>query len=281
MIFALTLLGCATWIDQEPACDQDVYHWSDDLLAYVLTGDGSGEFSLDPADEPRTSVEGGYDPTDGEFSWTEDYDPGFYLETAEVDGFGTVFHNGNLDLLYTRSVRDMLDDVYDTVFRVQRTGCDMTIATWGADGSVDDAFVMEGSYKQSEVFEWEADFPGYAWRGSMRDTLLRTQQIEADDGSYWSFTTTKPSGESTEEWTGVCGDYYCEGQSVRNFDGTRDESYEAYDGDELVATITGEFEYDGSGEQVIAYVGGPECVFSYDADGDCSYECDDDTDGSC
>ncbi len=283
MIFALTLLGCTTWIDQEPACEQDVYYWSDDLLAHVLTGDGSGEFDYDPEDEPRTGIRGDYDPADGDFAWRESFDDGYFLDEAQVDGFGTAYHNGNLDLLFTRTVTDILEDTWSTVYRVQRSGCAMTIATWDADaGSVDDALVMQGVYADESVWEWEAEVTGASYRGSLRKNLLRTEQIEADDGSYWYFTTAKPDGETTTEFTSSCGDnLYCEGGYTQHFDGSRDESYEAFDGDELVATVEGEYDYDGSGTQTVSYVGGDECTFAYDADGECTYECSDGTDGSC
>lgn len=282
MIIALTLLGCTAWIDQEPACDQDVYYWSDDLLAYVLAGDGSGDFELDPVDEPRTEVDGGYDPDNGDFSWVSKYDEDFYLRKAEADGFGTVFHNGNLDLLYTQTVTDMLGDVLSTMFRVQRTGCDMTIATWDADGDVEDALVMAGSYDDGDVWSWSVDYPGYTWTGALRPTLLRTSTIDADDGSYFAFTSEKPTGETTQEWSGDCYDgFNCEGESTRNFDGTFDAVVSVFDGEELYAEITGIYDYDTSGTQTIAYVGGPTCEYVYEADDSCTYECDDGDDGAC
>jgi hypothetical protein len=280
MMIALTLLGCTTWIDQEPACDQDVYYWSDDALAHVLTGDGSGEFEYDPEDEPRTAITGAYDPATGDFEWEEEYDSEYYIKDAEVEGFGTLYHSGNLDLLYTRTVTDMLDEVVSTVFRVQRNGCNMTIASWDAEGDVDDAFVRTGTYEDEEVWEWEADYPGYSWRGSMRKTLLRTEQIEADDGSYWSFTSTKPDGETTQEWTGACGDYYCEGEATRFYGGRLNESYEAFDGDESVYTFQGAYDYAGNGEARVDYDGGPSCELTYE-EWECTYECDDGTDGDC
>jgi hypothetical protein len=283
MLFALTLIGCTTWIDQEPACGQDVYYWSDDVLAHILTGDGSGAFEYDPIDEPRTSIEGEYDPITGDFSWVEKYDQAYYLRRAQVDGFGTVYHNGNLDLYFETAITDMLDETYVTAYRVQRTGCDMSVASWDAEnGSVETAAVREGSYEGGEVYEWTTSASGAAYSGSLRPTQLRTQQIQADDDSYWYFTTAKPDGITTTEFTAECGSgLYCEGEYVRMYDGSETEEYEAYDGDELYATIEGSYEYDGSGTQTVRAVGGDECVYTYDADGGCEYACDDGSDGAC
>ncbi|MDP2307850.1 MAG: hypothetical protein Q8P18_17625 [Pseudomonadota bacterium] len=282
MLIALTLLGCSAWIDQEPACDQDIYYWSDDLLAFVLTGDGSGDFEFDPEDTPRTEVAGSYDPDNGDSEWVAKYDADYYIRRTEAEGFGTVFHNGNLDLLFTETVTDMLGDVFETDYRVQRTGCDMTIASWDSSGNVDDAFVMAGSYSEDSVWSWEADFPGYSYTGSLRQNLNRTSLIEAEDGSYWAFTTAKPDGETTQDWTGDCGDgLTCEGTSTRHFDGTLESSLTAFDGEDEYAESVGSFEYDGSGVETITYVGGATCDFTYQADGDCEYECDDGEDGDC
>lgn len=282
MLIALTLLGCSAWIDQEPACDQDVYHWSDDALAFVLTGDGSGEFAFDPLDAPRTDVSGSYDPISGDLEWVAKYDAEFYIRRTEAEGFGTVYHNGDLDLLYTETVTDMLGDVFETDYRVQRTGCDMTIASWATEGSVDDALVMVGSYSEDSVWSWEVDYPGYSYTGSLRQNLNRTTLVDAEDGSYWAFTTAMPDGETTQEWSGDCGEgITCEGTNTRHFDGRLDTTLTAFEGNDLYFKSVGSFEYDGSGVETIEYMGGAVCELTYEADGACEYECDDGEDGAC
>ena len=50
------LLACATWIDKEPACDKDIYTWSDDLMAHILAGDGSGAFDYNRLGGVENSV---------------------------------------------------------------------------------------------------------------------------------------------------------------------------------------------------------------------------------
>lgn len=281
MIVAL-MLGCTSWIDQEPACDQDIYSWSDDLLAFVLTGDGSGEFDFDPEDEPRTSVSGEYQPGDGDFDWKAKYDEDYYVKNTKAVGFGTVFHNGDLDLLYTETVTDMLDVVTETAYRVQRDECDMTIATWPADQTSDNAFVMTGSYDDGEVWSWETDGDGYVAQGALRQNLSRTFQYEYDDGSWWQFSNTKPEGETDTEFTGECvSGYYCEGTSVRHFEGDVESEIYVYDGDTLEIYITGEHDYDLSGVEHWEYKNGTECDLTTDSGGDCTYTCTDGQDGSC
>jgi hypothetical protein len=157
----------------------------------------------------------------------------------------------------------------------------MTLASWDAEATADDAFVMTGSYTDDSVWSWSADYPGYVWTGSLRQNLSRSSQIDAEDGSYWSLTSYKPDGESVQEWNGDCSDYYCEGESIRRFDGTLDSTYSAFDGDELYAESVGAYAYDGSGVETITFVGGPTCEYTTDESGDCDAECDDGTSGSC
>src|SRR4051812_11062603 len=95
----LLLPGCSSWIDQESGCGFAVYSWSDDLLAHILTGDGSGAFDYDPDDTPRNDIKGMYDPANGDYDWSESYANSYYIKHTDVSGFGTVYHNGNLDLL--------------------------------------------------------------------------------------------------------------------------------------------------------------------------------------
>lgn len=282
MIFALTLLGCSAWIDQEPACDQDIYYWSDDLLAHILTGDGSGEFEYDPEDTPRTNLMGIYDPEDGDFAWVSSFDQGYYLRKSEVRGFGTAFHDGDLDLLFTDVVTDMLGDVVTTNYRVQRTGCDMTVATWPEDYDIEDGVVMEGSYRGGSAWEWEVDLDGYSYTGELRDDLTRTSVIEGEDDEYLFETIAGPDGESASEFGIPCGDgYFCEGTAARRFDGSTEEAYRIYlDGDRY-ANVSSELDYSGAGVVVYEFEDGPTCEYTYDDDGDCEYECDDDTDGRC
>lgn len=281
MIFALMLLGCTAWIDQEPACGQDIYYWSDDLLAFVLTGNGSGQFAFDPEDQPRTQVAGSYDSASGNFAWTSTHDEEYYLQGAEAEGIGTVFHNGNLDLKFTEVVTDMLGKRESTDYRVQRTGCEMTIASWESLGTIDDALVMTGKYSGDDKWSWTAEDPDYSYQGTLQQDLVRTIQVNADDGSYWSVTTTGPDGVIEQDWAGDCSDYECEGKSTRHFDGRLSSAYTASDGSRVYAESTGEFAYDGSGSQTIEYVGDTTCTYTYNANGGCNFECQDGTEGRC
>lgn len=293
MLVLTALLGCSSlfgsapakvWIDTTPACTYAVQGWSDDLLGYIASGDGSGSFDFDPEDEPRTALSGAYDPADGAFDWQVNFDGDYFLDRVDVEGEGTVYHDGDLDLLWTSTTRDVLDQVFTSHERRVREGCDVTWVTWD-DGAEDAALRFDGRYQDDATFEWTADYPGYDWRGSIWSDASSQDIIEAEDGSYDYRTDTFADG--TQE-TGFAVDCYdglrCKGEGERDFDGTSSQSFDVYDGADVVAHIEAEFGYDGDGTQVIAYTDGDTVSCTFDVSDDlssCSYRCDDGSRGQC
>lgn len=259
MFLALTLLaGCSSWIDQQQACEYDVYDWSDDLVGYILAGDGSGAFDVDPEDIPRKKVKGSYDPITGDYSWSTSYADDYYLLKSEVVGFGTAFHNGNLDLKHTNAVTDVLGQIFEIGTRTQRTGCDMSSSTWSGDDQTS-AFTWSGSYQDDDSFSWTADVPGYQWKGGMRRNLSSTETIDAEDGSYYSFSESKPEGYTDTEWTLVDGAYTYEATERFKFDGTTEGTQVISQDGETLDTC----------DYVIAY------------DQTCTYTCESGDSGDC
>jgi hypothetical protein len=281
-MLALALLGCNVWFDEAATCQYNVYDWSDDVTAHILRGSGDGTFSYDPDDDPRTGLEGWYDPASGDFAWDVSYDGDYYLESAEVEGYGTAYHNGDLDVLFETVVTDILDVETTTWTRAKREGCDMIVSTW-ADGAEDEAVVAEGSYEDDDTYKWEIGYAGYEWRGSFRRNQSRTETIDADDGSYFVSTTYQADGVVESERETDCYDgLFCVGTTEVRFGGTELGDIEVFDGDTSVATVTWEFQYDGDGTQTIDYVDGDTVTCDFEVDGsDCTYSCDDGSDGSC
>jgi hypothetical protein len=275
-------MGCSSWIDQQPACEYDVYDWSDDLLAHVLTGDGSGAFDYDPADVPRKQLKGSYDPDDGDFDYETEYAGEYWIQSSETTGFGTVFHNGNLDLLFTTVARDILGVDLESTTRVQRNGCDMTIASWSGDDS-STALVMDGSYEDDSAWTWFAEVDGYDMRGGLRQNLSRSTTIEAPDGSYYSFFNETPEGTGEgdfEGWYDIDGDAWGEGTNARRFDGSTTNEITFYDepGGSVVATYSDDFEYGGANGSWTW----DDVTCTQVTQGDtCTISCDNGSEGSC
>lgn len=281
MLFVL--LGCATWFDKGTACEhQAVYTWSDDLLTHVLQGEGEGTFDYDPIDKPRERISGNYDFESGDFWWDEDFDGDYFLSSIEVEGYGTAFHNGDLDLLYTETTVDVLDEEVVTDYRVLREGCDVNIASWDhKDEEIEDAFVQEGEYTSDDLLEWEASDQGVSYIGTLEDDLTRTLSIELDDGSYEAWTESDPDGTSTGGWIGECGDgLVCEVEQKVDFDGSVTETWKVLQDGDPYATGEAEYDYDGSGELELDY-GSVLCTYTYKSSGKCTYSCDDGSEGDC
>lgn len=281
-LFAV-LGGCSTWLDGQPACNLGVYSWSDDLLAHILTGEGDGVFSYDPEDVPRVALDGKYDVENGDFSWTTDYADTYFLRNESVEGYGTSYHNGDLDLLYTRQVEDMLGESSTSNVRTKRTGCSMTIARWSEE-DMGDLRVESGTYSDDETYQWEGTYGDYALSGALRSNLSHTLAYSLPDGSVDSFTAYKPEGTADEE---VSGAWDNRGRTFEatvhtRFDGGREGSYTVLEDDgSLYLNLTTNYAYDGSGTETQVDADGGRCDLVVAANGDCSYSCDDGSSGSC
>jgi hypothetical protein len=285
------LLACSSvppeyqhWFDQEPACDVEVYAWSDDVLAHVLTGDGDGSFDYDPEDRPRTQVDGTYNAGSGNIGWQASYHEDYWLERGTVEGHGTVFHNGDLDVEYTETTTDVLEVESAVAYRVERTGCSMTTWRWDPEGEAADALELSGDY-DGDRFTFSGDDGDYEYRGSFDSDHRRTFGYESEDGTASSWAETGADGVTQSEWTlldDACidgeEDLRCTGTGTTAFDGSTEADWTLdQDGNE-VARQHEEFAYDGDGTIVYEYEDGEEwveCVYTYEQ-GTCSgVECDD------
>lgn len=278
----LVLVGCSSWIDQPPACELDVYEWSDDLLAHILQGKGGGGFAYDPVDVPRQNIGGSYDVETGDFSWSVDYVNDYWLVGTAVEGYGTAYHDGDLDILFTETHEDVLDDSWTTTWRVKREGCNMTME--GIAEGASSGLVREGRYQDDDSYSWSAEDNNYTYSGGMRRNLSRTVGIEAKDGSYSEYGTYKPEGDADIAWSGECYDtgYSCEATQHQRFDGGYDGDTTIFDnrGDEF-ARIREDYAYDGSGTSHWVFSDGTECDVNVDTDDNCTYSCSDGSDGRC
>ena len=287
MLAIVTLLvGCSSWIDQAPACQKDVYEWSDDLLAHILTGPGDGTFDYDPEDVPRQSIKGSYDLETGDFSWDVAYADSYWLSATKVEGYGTVYHDGDLDLLYTAADTDVLAVTSRTNYRVTRSQCEMTVSSWtAADES--DRVDHKGSYVDDDGYSWAGSDGTYDYQGGMRRNLSHTFGATAVDGSYDVSVATKPEGTADTTLTSAdeaCYDagYTCSASWKTRFDGGRDgnQTIRARDGG-TYATISFSDNYDGSGAAHWVFADGTTCDTESNAQGACAYTCSDGTEGSC
>lgn len=287
-MLTLLLLGCGGWFDQEPACNLDVYDWSDDLLSHVLQGKGDGVFDYNPSDLPRIRVWGSYKPSSGSYSYQVNYSTEFYLDSADYNGFGTVYHNGDLDLLEVERVVDMLGDEFAQYNRVERQGCNVTMISWDIeDTSAENAFTRTGTYTDDATFAWTAEDEDYAYSGTLHADLTRTTRTEAIEDGGFEETTYRSDGTGTELYEQIpCAGsgQTCTGTTELRYNGARHMVYTIYDGEDIYAEVSGDIAYDGAGELNAVFHDGDDtlaCTFTYASDGDCVYECEDGDSGDC
>jgi hypothetical protein len=278
----LALAACTTWIDQKPACKYDVYDWSDDLLAHILTGPGDGTFDYDPEDTPRNRIAGRYKPASGDFTWETGYADEYWLKAASVAGYGTAYHDGDLDILYTTTSTDVLGVVSDETRRVLREGCNMVVESW-TDDDVENAFVETGAYDAADSYHWESSVPGYHFQGGSRQNLSYTWNQDADNGTYSESYAWAPSGKGEGVWSGECLDTgcSCEASYVTRFDGGAESDIVITCDDAPYADYHDDYDYDGSGTARYTYPDGGTCDLVTDQTGNCRYTCSDGSEGSC
>lgn len=280
----LSLLACSSWIDQPPACKFDCYEWSDDLLAHILTGPGDGSFDYDPDDTPRQKVKGDYKLGSGEFYWDEVYAEDYWIDDVHVDGYGTAYHNGNLDLLYSRAILDMLGDEDVVWYRVLRDGCDMRVQTWMEDDQ-SDLVDMIGAYQDDDSYHWSYEVDEFQYQGGMRRNLSSTWQVSNDDNTLLLLWSYKPEGTAEGEQRYPCTigrkTYQCESLDKLRFDGGQSGTIEVIDDDEVYLTVTYDLTYAGLGTEHYAYADGDWCDYTYDSAEECDFECSDGSAGAC
>lgn len=278
----LVLIGCATWLDEGARCDHDPYEWSDDLLAHILHGDGSGAFDYDPDDVPRSRIAGSYDPESGDFSWDVTYVDSYWRQAESVVGYGTAYHTGDLDILYTDTVTDILGTTTVTDRRVNRAACDMQLWSW-PDEDPTDVFEASGSYEDDSSFSWTSSSTDWTYKGSFRQNLSSTFHYVANDGTWDELHETAPEGttELTSSGTMYCDDgLSCETTGKLKFDGSYEATTTEYDGADVYATITTSQSYAGDGTAHYVFTSGVTCDVTYSASA-CTYTCDDGENGDC
>lgn len=282
------LVACGNgWIDQDPGCGKDVYSWSDDLLGYILAGDGSGSFDFDPVDTPRKRISGVYHVQKGNFQYDTTYAGQYWKSSSSTSGFGTVFHNGNLDLLYETVTTDRLGVEATESTRMERQGCEVQWSTW--PGEMDDtnvsAFSREGRFKSAQKFVWSSELDGYDYSGVILSDLSSTFVVSAQDGSSSSSTDYASDGTSSTDFNAPCidADHVCEGFTNVKYNGDYHQEYAVGQGGTKVADFTWDYTYEGDGTGSAVFYDTKEvrCEYTVTADGKCTYTCDDKSKGSC
>ena len=242
------------------SCSEKFTSWSGDLTTHLLNGDQrEGVFDYDPPGELITRIDGEYDLDDGDFEWEVSYNDDHYRRETRVDGYGTAYVNGDLDLEYDVTTELISDAEVTTTVRVVRDGCSVTERQRFGGGITD----IEGDYRNGryEYDRIEADggeaegeeYPDGSWNEEGTSILgngTQTYETEGDADGYsktdWEFVGSGSSGEGYDE----------------NFmNGDRHSAYtQQADGTTLVWDYTVDFYGNGTG--TLNY-NGQQCAVTY------------------
>ncbi len=182
---------------KKQTCSEPFLIWGGGLVAHVDAGKGNGEFSYAPADPLLEWVEGAYDLKTGDFSYVNDYVPDSYRAYDQVDGFGTIWRDGDLDLLYTVEAVTDEDDTFTYDVREQRLGCEMERWVFLTDGIDEDD---EDAEVPTEV--WVGEFTDgvyeYEHRFGLYGEVMVAEGVTEPDGTYEEIVRFDDGGAQIE-----------------------------------------------------------------------------------
>ncbi len=199
------------------ACEHEPWDWYNDPVQSLLEADKDGAFDFDPPGELVTRRSGRYDFDNGDLSWSVEYLSGYYGTGGSVAGYGTIFDDGDLDLVYLSSLTDVLGETSWSRVRTEREGCQETMKLWT---------VEEGA----DVDTTPADDP-FVWSIEIRsDDEVAASASQEDGGTLWSYTRVWTSDLRTVTRFST-DDGSAEGETILLDDGTGSGSQEFHDGD--------------------------------------------------
>jgi len=243
-----TVLACALVVgacgptfklkEKKLTCSEPFHAWAGGLVAHVNQGNGNGEFDYDPLDERIDRIAGAYDLKTGDFFWDEEFDEDAYIEKNEIDGYGTIWNDGDLDIEYDVTAELRNDTEYDYRVRQQRLGCEME--TW-VEQEIDD------QPDPTEVWEGEFTDGGYEYvhRFGHYGLLMEAEGRTENDYSYEERLSYDDDGVEIEWYEEGDG----EGTVRREFEENVSGLLEGYWERELDGDVVAKYDFEPVGGQ--------------------------------
>ncbi len=238
---------------KKQTCSEPFLVWGGGLVSYVDAGRGDGSFSYAPTDPLYQWVEGNYDLKTGDFWWQADYVPDSYRIWDQVEGYGTIWRDGDSDIFYSVNAVTDEEDTFEFDVREQRLGCDMERWVYLTDGiDTED----EDEVIPTEV--WAGTFTGGVYEYEHRFSLYG-EVMEATG-------TSNPDGSHTEELRWEDGDATIRWDEEGDGEGgVRREFYE-----DVGSVLDGYWERAKNGDLVVEYyfepVASPGQAWDYEVD---------------
>ena len=208
--------------ERKMTCAEPYLIWGGGLVAHVDAGKGNGTFSYDPADNLIEWVEGAYDLKTGDFAYYNDYAPDSYRAKDEIDGYGTIWRDGDIDVIYDVEAITDEEDTFQYRVREQRLGCEME--RWV---ELTDLVVDEDAPIPTEV--WTGEFTEgvyqYVHRFGLYGMVMEAEGETQPDGTYTESLRFEDAGGASIVWD-ESGDG--DGGVRREFDEQVGSSLEGY-----------------------------------------------------
>ena len=291
VLTGVVIAGCGSdgFKIRKASCDNKFFDWAPGLTHHILQGDGDGDFDYDPTGDALARVWGSYDLNTGDFSWEVATAQNHYLRSRVIEGYGYADMNGDLDIVGTTVTTDVLDDSWESQFRIQRNGCEMDERIrFESDGETYEQ-VETGTFG-SEGYEYtqSTDYEDYirTVTGELRPDLSYSETAEVSVSGYSRIAEIEGShatGESREDFVteDSQGDapYSLDGFIDRFIDGGRHVAYDVSSPGTDTGTWDYEIDYEGNGSGTYS-----EPSFSCDltfTNFECSYDCGGSSTGNC
>jgi len=293
----LSLAGCQG--HGELLCARDVHDWYDNPTYTLVQADTTGAFDFDPVGEPIQRRNGKYNLNNGSLHYTDHYKSGYYLDERVVDGFGTIYDNGNLDLAYTSVVTDCVGVISALYVRMERTRCEGTLSVWDVDpastwdqgppagtAALTRTVSIDSPEKVTSYMQTTSSGQPYIENTTYTPDVLYTSEVDIANGGYVSRSTMDLDGTGRANWSqfgAIFGDAYDYAGTTRYlFNGGYHEEYTIYEAgtQTAVAEMTIDMAYDGTGTGTYTE-GNTSCDLVYAAGDACTYTCSDGSTGRC
>ncbi len=294
----LAALGCnrGGLTPEDLSCQYDPHDWYDNAFYTLLQADDSGAWDFDPIGDSIVGRVGSYGFETGDYESVNSYaEEHPYIEVS-AEGYGTIYANGDLDLISKSIYRDVLDDSWAVQTRTERSGCSGSVRTSELDL---DAAVDSQPDEWAETTTWEVEIVAddqvdrhteldeeyglYIYDSTSTPDVAAEASWDYADGGYVGTRTTLYDGTGQANWTqsGAAFDSSSDfvGADTYYFDGSVLRDYDAFEAGSstLAAEVELLYLYDGSATgSYVAYQDGSviECDVTITAGGeDCTMYC--------
>lgn len=248
--------------EKKLTCAEPLHAWAGGLVTHVNQGKGDGEFDYAPLDPRIDRIAGFYDLDSGGFFWNEYFVEDSQVSEKRIDGVGTIWNDGDLDVEYDVVASLPDDEEFEYRVRERRLGCDMQVwVDQDIPNQPDPTEVWEGTFADGG-FDYVHRFALWglvveAEGRSENDFTYEENLSFDDDGAAFDwFEERDEEGTVTREFDESIGGISLEGYWERELEGDLSVRYDyvpsvgqaeqwSYDLDD---------EGDGSGELTIGSV---------------------------